>query len=450
MRSRAEPARLGRLLGVPAVVRRVLASLTVLLAALWAPAAAPAGTAESSLRATLARSMRAAGSASGALVVDLGNGRTLYARAADTPRIPASNEKLYTTATALARFGPDGRLSTEVLGDGELRPDGVYTGDLYLRGGGDPTFGSADFNDRAYGTGTSVDDLAAEVAAAGVERVTGGVYGDESFFDEHRGGPDSGYAFDVYIGAPLSALAFDRGLANSQGSAVQRRPAHFAADRLTRALRAAGVSVARRAGEGATPPRAKPIAEVGSPSMAVLARLTNVSSDNFFAEMLLKAVGGRFRGRGSTAAGASAARAYLGTVGIAPRISDGSGLSRGNRTTPRQLVTLLDRMDRSTNLAVPFRRSLAVACRSGTLASRMCGTRASGRCRGKTGTLEDVSALSGYCDVGGDRVIAFSLLMNRVDVYSARELQNRMAAAIAAYRPATVSRRAATAAPARR
>jgi D-alanyl-D-alanine carboxypeptidase/D-alanyl-D-alanine-endopeptidase (penicillin-binding protein 4) len=169
--------------------------------------------------------------------------------------------------------------------------------------------------------------------------------------------------------------------------------------------------------------------------MARLIRLTNVPSDNFFAETLLKDLGARFGGRGSTAAGATVARAALARVGIAPAVVDGSGLSRRDRTSPRQVVRLLDWMSRSSRLGSAFRSSLAVACRSGTLASRMCGTRASGRCRGKTGTLFGVSALSGYCDVSSGHVIAFSLLMNGVSVSAARRVQNAMAAAIAAYRP---------------
>jgi D-alanyl-D-alanine carboxypeptidase/D-alanyl-D-alanine-endopeptidase (penicillin-binding protein 4) len=117
-------------------------------------------------------------------------------------------------------------------------------------------------------------------------------------------------------------------------------------------------------------------------------------------------------------------------------VVDGSGLSRGDRTTPRTVVRLLDQMDRSTTLAPAFRASLGVACRSGTLGGRMCGTAAAGRCRGKTGTLSNVSALSGYCDLP-DRVIAFSILMNNVSVSGAHVLQDRMAVAIARYRSST-------------
>ena len=81
--------------------------------------------------------------------------------------------------------------------------------------------------------------------------------------------------------------------------------------------------------------------------------------------------------------------------------------------------------------------SLAVAGRSGTVADRMRGTAAAGRCHLKTGTLDGVSALSGYCFRGGDdtdHAVIFSLLMNAVDVNRAHVVQDRMAALIARYR----------------
>jgi serine-type D-Ala-D-Ala carboxypeptidase/endopeptidase (penicillin-binding protein 4) len=80
--------------------------------------------------------------------------------------------------------------------------------------------------------------------------------------------------------------------------------------------------------------------------------------------------------------------------------------------------------------------SLAVAGRSGTVANRMRGTAAAGNCHLKTGTLDGVSALSGYCFRGGDdadHAVIFSLLMNRVDVNHAHVIQDRMAALIARF-----------------
>ncbi len=169
------------------LVRRALAPIAVLVLALALASSAWAGAPENSLRRSLAASMRPAGGASGALVVDLANGRTLFALRADRTRVPASNEKIFTTSSALIRFGANGHLITRVLGDGELGDDGVYRGNLYLRGGGDPTFGSASFIRRAYGAGASLTTLVARVRAAGVRRVQGRVYGDETFFDAFRG-----------------------------------------------------------------------------------------------------------------------------------------------------------------------------------------------------------------------------------------------------------------------
>ena len=412
-----------------------LAALALAALALLASATLATASPDSVLRASLSRSIASAGPFSGAMVVDLGTGRTLFSRRPDGYRVPASNEKLYTSSVSLMRFGPGGHLTTRVLGSGAIGDDGTYTGDLYLRGGGDPTFGTTGFVRRVWGTGATVSDLADQLVAAGIVRVRGAIVGDESFFDRRRGGPASGYAFDPYVGAPLSALAFNRGLANSRGSAIQARPATFAADQLRRALVAQGVPVSGRAREGSTPSDARELASVESPPLFTLIRLMNVPSDNYLAEMLIKDLGARFGGSGSTVAGAGVVRVRLASLGISPRVVDGSGLSHRDATTPRQVVRLLQYMASSRRLATPFRNSLAVACRSGTLASRMCGTAASGRCRGKTGTLSGVSALSGYCALPTGRTVAFSFLMNGVSVTGARRLQNAMAAAIARYRP---------------
>jgi D-alanyl-D-alanine carboxypeptidase/D-alanyl-D-alanine-endopeptidase (penicillin-binding protein 4) len=164
--------------------------------------------------------------------------------------------------------------------------------------------------------------------------------------------------------------------------------------------------------------------------MRTLIRFVNVPSNNFAAEMLLKGLGARLGARGSTIAGASVVRATLDDFGVRPRIADGSGLSRANLTSPRQVVRLLERMD-GQDLGTSFRSSLATAGKTGTLRRRMRGTPASGRCRGKTGTLRGVSALAGYCRTRGGRDVAFAFLMNGVNPFGARRVQDRMTAAIA-------------------
>src|SRR5215216_3173796 len=183
--------------------------LTLLIAAV---ATLPAAASAKPLRTALNGAMSQAGRYSGAYVVNVTDGYVAYRLRAGTARILASNTKLFTTSAALTRFGADGTLGTEVLGAGELDDAGVWRGDLYLRGGGDPTFGSRRFARRNYGGGATVEQLAGALEAAGILRVTGRVYGDESRFDSLRGGPDSGYAVSRYVG-PLSALAYNRGLA---------------------------------------------------------------------------------------------------------------------------------------------------------------------------------------------------------------------------------------------
>jgi serine-type D-Ala-D-Ala carboxypeptidase/endopeptidase (penicillin-binding protein 4) len=394
---------------------RVLVVLAAGCAAL--AGAAPADALDQpALHRKLATEMRVA-AFSGAYVRDLDTGATLFAANEDVARPPASVEKLYTTSTALLRFGPDAVLSTTVAGEGALDPAGVWRGNLFVRGGGDPSL------DRA-----AIARLAGELEAAGISRVAGSIIGDEGLFDTLRGSYDTGFAYDRDIGGLLSALAVSGGW-SKDGS-----PAREAARRLAAALRADGVRVDGRSDAGPTPADAQELASLPSPAMRDLIRLTNVPSNNFFAETLVKDLGAHYGGAGTTNAGTAVVRAQMAAFGIHPRIVDGSGLSRSDRTTPRQVVRLIERMH-GQEVAAAFEGSLPVAGRTGTLSKRMRGTAAQDRCHAKTGTLIGVSSLAGYCDAAGGHVIAFAFLMNRTNVARAHVLQDRMAAAIAGYVP---------------
>jgi D-alanyl-D-alanine carboxypeptidase/D-alanyl-D-alanine-endopeptidase (penicillin-binding protein 4) len=406
------------------MMRRTLATLLALGALL------PAEAAQADLNSYLTRHMRLAGSASGAYVVNLSTGEKVFAWRASTPRILASNTKLFTTAAALARFGTEGTLGTEVLGAGELEEDGVWRGDLYLRGGGDPTFGTRDFGARFYGGGATVEELTRLLAETGIERVTGRVYGDESQHDSLRGGPDSGYGVSIWVG-PLSALSFNRGLARERGSAFQVNPPAFAASRLDAALEAREIRVRLKPRAGVTPPEADVLASVDSPTMERLVQLTNKSSDNFFAELLTKDLAMQATGRGTTSGGAAVAAGFARRLGARARIVDGSGLSRGNRASPYRVVRLLAAMQRRAEYDA-FVGSLAIAGQDGTLKDRLRRAPARRRCRAKTGTLSNVSALSGYCELLSGDLYAYSILMNGVYPAGAQRLQDKMLQAIAA------------------
>ena len=404
--------------------------IALLLPLLAAPAGAAAqSSADSTLKRTLRQNMGAAGSQSGAYVLNADERDVLFSWKSRTPRILASNTKIFTAAAALGRLGPGATLPTVVRGHGTLGQDGVWRGDLYLRGGGDPTFGGASFNRRNYSSAPTAEQLAALVSRAGIERVTGRVYGDESRFDSLRGGPYSGYGTSIYVG-PLSALSYNRGFANERGSAFQRTPPAFAAARLDAALEARGVSVRGRPSARATPADAPELARVVSPPMAALVRLMMKPSDNFFAEMLLKRLA---RAPATTRAGTRVAVRYASRLGARVRMADGSGLARGNRASPRSVARTLDALRRRDEFAA-FQRSLPVAGRDGTLHDRMRRGAARGRCRAKTGTINGVSTLSGYCRSRGGDTLVFSFLMNGVSPVGARRLQDRMANALAAYR----------------
>jgi serine-type D-Ala-D-Ala carboxypeptidase/endopeptidase (penicillin-binding protein 4) len=413
---------------------RIWTAAAAILAATVAATAAPlAGASERGLSAALGTAMSSSGSWSGAYVFNADSGRPVFAWRHTTPRVLASNTKLFTTSAALARFGVAGKLATEVHGTGKLGGRGVYRGNLYLVGGGDPTFGSRSFTSRSYGGGATVEALAAQLDRAGVERVAGRVYGDESAFDSLRGGPDSGYGTSIWVG-PLSGLGYNRGLGSENGSSFQANPPSFAAARLTDALRQRGVAVSGSASAGAAPKAADVLAAVESPSMARLAALTNKPSDNYFAEMLVKDLALQANGKGTTTGGAKVAGRFAKRLGGRPsRLADGSGLSRLNRASPYRVAKLLLAM-RERDEWVAFSRSLSIAGRDGTLGSRMRSGPARGHCRGKTGTLSDVSAVSGYCRARSGDNYVFSILMNGIDPYGARSIQDRMLQAIAGVR----------------
>jgi D-alanyl-D-alanine carboxypeptidase/D-alanyl-D-alanine-endopeptidase (penicillin-binding protein 4) len=149
----------------------------------------------------------------GVVVSSLSRGDTLFNFRGDAPMLPASTLKLYTTALAFERLGPTHQLSTGILHDGALEPDGTLRGSLYLVGGGDPSLSTR----YAGGAGPDapMNTLAKLVADAGVKRVTGDIIGDATAFDAKRI-PDgwlSRYLNDSYA-ARVSALSLNENLLN--------------------------------------------------------------------------------------------------------------------------------------------------------------------------------------------------------------------------------------------
>ncbi|HEU4392973.1 MAG TPA: D-alanyl-D-alanine carboxypeptidase [Solirubrobacterales bacterium] len=409
---------------------------SVLLAALCAGLLLLAGSARASAVCDQMRGMltRGGGAASGLVVVEAESRDVVCARAPGRQLPLASNMKLFTTATALSRLGPKARIPTKVFGEGRIDAGGVLHGSLYLQGGGDPALGTpAFYNGYLGGLGTNLFSLVPQVRAAGIRAISGRLYADDTIFDRRRGVADSGYATSPYIG-PLSGLAFNSGFSSASSSGgFSSDPAKLAATKLARALRAAGVAVPSQVAVAPAPVSAEQVAIVRSPTLNQLANMTDVYSNNFFAETLIKLLGARLGGAGTTAAGATVVEDFARSLGSEVHAVDGSGLTRSNRASPRQVADLLLAM-RDDPAGDDFIQDLALTGKEGTVDDRMVGTAAYARCRTKTGTISGVSNLSGYCFNESGRIMVFSVLMGGVtDLGLAHLMQDRIAGLVAGY-----------------
>ena len=375
------------------------------------------------------------GPADGAYVYDLTAHQVLFSERATTMRPPASVEKLYTATTALERLGPEYRLSTTVLGVGQHGPRGrLGRQPLPARRRGphlrlqrlhrqplrrhrelrlDAGRGAEDGRDpprQRPGDGRRID------------------------FDSLRGEPSSDYAPDPFLEGSLSALAFNRGETGANAGA--HAPAAYAARQLRAALRADGVHVSGAGGAAtALPSGAVQLAALPSPTIAQLVGLMLPPSDNFFAEMLVKALGAQLGGAGTTPAGVRVVTSTISSLlGIHPQIVDGSGLSEEDRTSPYQVGDLLVALY-PTPLGALLRERMAVAGHSGTLELRMRNTAAAGRCVGKTGTLTGVSNLVGYCPSSNGQMLAFAVFNDGIGITEAHTFQDHIAITLAGSAP---------------
>ncbi len=430
-------------------------------------------------------------------VVRLPDGKVLYARDADHLFLPASNQKLFTTAAAIEKLGPDYVFRTTV--ESEAPPDAAgKVGDLILVGRGDPNIGSrvlpyrqkTQWQDPADAV---LQELADQVVAKGVREVQGNLVADDTYFvfdpfpgnwttedlQWGYGAPvtalafnDNQLSFHVYPGAQLGEPAvvllapisdYYKVTGHLETTAKDTRK-HIQLERLPgslelsvwgqvplgeideeepvaidsppqlvgtlfrRALEARGVLVRGElevreltrlvAAKMADPPEARPartvLAEHRSLSLREDVVVVNKVSQNLRAEMLLRTLGKEVKNAGTLEAGLAVLEEFAAEAGLVAgesHFADGSGLSRGNLIAPHAIVKLLTYMARSPRFDA-FLASLPVAGRDGTLESRFEGTRAEGRIRAKTGSIEHTNALSGFMDLPSGKRLAFSIIGN--------------------------------------
>lgn len=393
-----------------------------------------------------------AASPAGSCLVVSDDGRILNEYSPTMPLVPASNQKLVTTWAALGLLDPETRFRTTVSAD-TAPVDGVVSGNLYLVGGGDPFLAVdtwwAQYSESDGRAKTRLEDLADAVVVAGVRTVTGAVVGDESLFDSQRTGPWAERLIISDQSGPLSALAVNENFVSwppiFDGSFSPRipsvNPPLDAARVFGELLVARGVTVGPPT-PGVAPSTAVELAAIDSPPLVEIITHINSYSDNFGAELLLKHIGREVSGAGTTVAGAEAVAGFATRSGLPMEgvtITDGSGLSEANATTCRFFASLLESaVDASGTEASPLVSSLSIGGQRGSLLGRWVGTSLVGQVFAKTGTLNDVTALSGVVNSlsDADTSLVFSYLVNGelVGVDEAiRGLQTPLVEALAAY-----------------
>ncbi|MGV3724228.1 MAG: D-alanyl-D-alanine carboxypeptidase/D-alanyl-D-alanine endopeptidase [Actinomycetota bacterium] len=402
-------------------------------------------------------------------VVSLPDRKVLYERNADLSMNPASNMKLFTSAAAMAKLGPDYRYTTRVVTAAKPSPEGVVEGDLILVGGGDPVLETRD-----------LEKLADAVKATGVREIAGGLIADDHRYDDERLG--IGWNSDdepFYYSAQITALTVNRNVvlvdvepgaavgdpasvkvgpapeymtvenhvrtvaaeggtsvritrrrARNEvvisghialgGSAVRGRevtmeePQLYAAQIFRNLLAARGILVKGANRHARSPVAGVELASHQSVPLSEILPLLNKPSDNLIAEMLLKEIGFAVRKSGDAIAGSEVLEGWLKEIGIENggiRVNDGSGLSRLDLVTSRAVSDLLLWVDQQP-WREAFIRSLPVAGVDGTLRSRLRGTPAEKNLMAKTGSLSHVTALGGYVTGRGGQRYVVSILIN--------------------------------------
>jgi D-alanyl-D-alanine carboxypeptidase/D-alanyl-D-alanine-endopeptidase (penicillin-binding protein 4) len=454
----------------------VLAAALVLVGGLL-PAAARGADAPLAERQVLQRALQEVlarpalqGARVGVLVQSVKDGTTLYSKNADELLNPASNIKLVTGAAGLAQLGPDFRYQTEFLTEGEL-PSGGKTKALYVRGRGDPTLTTerlygivselyhaglrevgdlvlddSYFDAQAYPPGYDQESgdraYLAPTGALSLNWNTIGVYLRPGEKPGAKAAVELEPASDFFVlegqvttgrrsqhrWSVKSEPAGDRQRLLVRGSVgvpdVTRRridnPTLYFGHTFKAMLEQRGVKVRGKVRRASVAASARPLHVALSDTFDVVVKVMNKHSQNFVAEQILKTIGAEVKGApGSTAKGVEAVEEFLARdVGL-PRgsyvLRNGSGLNDTNRMSAAQFGKLLGFMRRTFPVAAEFISSVPIAGKDGTLRNRFEGSEAEARLRAKTGTLENVTALSGYIEALGGEQFTFAFLVNDFD-----------------------------------
>lgn len=347
------------------------------------------------------------------------DGALVYQRNGDQRLLPASNQKIFTAIGAFELLPQDFAFDTMLLIDSS--PDAEHTGELYLRAGGDPTLVEADLR-----------SLARQARASGLEIVKGDLVVDSTHFAGERAAPGWPEWLQPTYAGPMSALIVDDNRWRTDAAFLDD-PNVGNGERLRAALEREGVAVTGDVRNGTVPSDATVVGTVSSLGRDELLLRMLRSSDNEHADALVREIGRRHTGTGSTRAGTRVIQEHIESHRCAPLRGDdgdGSGLSRENLRSAIEWTELLT-LTLDQAWSDQFTNSLPIAGQTGTLSSRLAGQATFGNVRAKTGTIIGGRSLSGFVDaVGGERLI-FSVVVNGDGAADARSLIDAIVTAIA-------------------
>ncbi|MCJ1907910.1 D-alanyl-D-alanine carboxypeptidase/D-alanyl-D-alanine endopeptidase [Planococcus ruber] len=441
-----------------------------------ADAASPYSSLQSSAASVLNDS-RLKGVTHSVTVQNATTGEVVFEKNSNQLVTPASTLKTLTAAAALETLGENHRFTTQVLTNGSVAKGTLY-GNLYLRGQGDPTLLKKDF-----------DAFASILSKRGVQRLSGHLIGDDTWYDADRLSPgiskeDESY----YYAAQISALSlapntdYDTGSvivhakASSQGKPakvtltpatnvvqiinksktvakgsrntlkIERQygtkkviitgnapigndgtkewiavsnPTAYALDVFKKSLSEKGIRfvATSKTVSGKTPANARVLLTKNSMPLKQLMVPFLKLSNNTHAEVLAKEMGKQVYGDGSWDSGLKVMRDYGASIGLDMskwKFEDASGMSHANKTTSKELSKLLIHV-RSEPWYKSYLNGLPVAGAKerfvgGTLRQRLTTGAAKGNVIAKTGSLNNVSALSGYVKTKDGEWLTYSIL----------------------------------------
>ncbi len=320
---------------------------------------------------------------------------------------PASTMKLVTAIAAIDKLGGSFRFRTQLYYTGHV-DNHTLSGDLYCVGGFDPRF--------------NIDDMNAFVESIrrmGVDTIRGSIVADRTMKDENLLG--EGWCWDD-DNPKLSPLTIGR---NTEFM-----------ERFIRQLTDDGVVLEVSMADGALPDSAYHLCSRYHSIDQVLQRMMK-QSDNFYAEALFYQLAASQGCRPARAKDAAAiVKQLIAKVGLGSRpyrIADGSGLSLYNYLSAELEVRLLRYAYRNSTVYLHLLPSLPVAGVDGTLRDRMRGTFAAENVKAKTGTVEGVSSLAGYCTAANGHQLCFSIINQGImHTKNGRRFQDRVCNALCA------------------